>query len=97
MTATAKKKPKLPPFFTGKRGRIVIHDLQVFDNTKPGRGYTGHKGFILCWHQKGCGFGELAIFWNEKTKRYELDSECMSPEWVAQCLAAFFTKLKMIG
>ena len=91
------KKPKPPAFFTGKRGPIQVTSLLGFDNTKKGKNYTGHKGFIVSWSQKGCGFGELAVFYNEKTKKLEANTECMGHEWVVQVLAALAKAVTVTG
>ena len=87
-----KKKLARTLLFGGKRGPIKITDLYGFDNSKK----NGHRGFIVSWCQRGCGFGELTVFSNEKTQRYEAATECMGKKWVTQVLAALTKVLTIV-
>jgi hypothetical protein len=48
-----------------------------------------HAENYFTWSWQGCGFGELSFHFNETTKRFDINDECMGKESVRKLLHAF--------
>lgn len=61
---------------------------KVMEENPPTVNYVDRFQILMGWSWKGCGFGELWIRYDEKTGKFEADTETMSRESVRKFLHA---------
>ena len=49
------------------------------------------------WHAKGIGFGEFVFIWIAEKNRLDMDTECMSKEFIKRMLCQMVDEATDIG
>lgn len=70
---------------------VNVFDYEITPEQHDGDFVGHHKGLVVSWAATGIGFGEITL--NIKEDKIEIDSECMSKEFVKALLEFALPKI----